>query len=128
MEQRELKFRSAHYNHDGTFSGFTYWGMIDLMGRKSEDSFAGPTMRSGTTRKKEDQYIGTKDANKKEIYEGDIIKCGDQHCVVVFGKKRLGFGYHFNYKTNWNTVDKFYSINGKDKVIGNIHENPELIK
>lgn len=126
MEQRELKFKVWDKEKKrmstpmGVAANFITWndGDVDmpvLFAEAKSDRFIFL------------QYIGKKDTNKKEMYEGDIIPCGKQNCIIVFGKVRLGFGYHFNYKTNWNTVDKFYSINGKDKVIGNIYENPELI-
>lgn len=126
MEQRELKFRSAHYKHDGTFSGFTYWGMIDLMGSHSEDSFAGPTSRNGTVRKFEEQYTGKKDCKGTEIYDGDIIE---------FDVREWGDDKSNIHVVSWDDEDGRWSWGGGltsdmeyRTVIGNIHENPELIK
>jgi len=82
------------------------------------------------------QYAGT--AN---IYEGDVIEKtvnGTKYRgAVIFGKKTLGFGikvkylYHTYFEENKEKklyTDKFYRLNSNDKVIGNIYENPELIK
>ena len=135
---RELKFRAwddlnkkwlMGYEYP-SLGGFSLTGESILFGEWGNcfDKFI--FEREG--RKKEhliiEQFINKSDKNGKPIYEGDIIKCGEQNCIVVFGKVTLGFGYHFEYKTNWNKTSKFYRINGKDEVIGNIHENPELIK
>lgn len=75
-----------------------------------------------------EQYTGIKDTNGKEIYEGDIVTlCGewedienDDCQVVTFsgGCFRIGDGYESEagrYLEDW-------------RVIGNIHENPELLE
>lgn len=81
------------------------------------------------------QYTGLKDENGKEIYEGDILECYKNRGVVVFEDmedaafecvfiedylegKRQGEFMIFG--------ENFFSV--KSKIIGNIFENPELLK
>ncbi len=77
-----------------------------------------------------EQYTGLKDKNGKEIYEGDIVKSG-MNCKNEW--------IEYNAIIKWDDIFGMWiqyicEINDEQmmdvpcEVIGNIHENPELLK
>jgi len=75
------------------------------------------------------EFTGLKDKNKKAIYEGDIIQYSDTDKGIIQGKILSQQGC-FMLKISPETV-KPYPLFILDiaqfEVIGNIHDNPELI-
>lgn len=82
-----------------------------------------------------EQFTGLYDKNGKEIYEGDIVNHGDNFpSVVKYDEKECAFRL-FEDKPKYARGYRFYprdhEINAYTspiEIIGNIHENPELVK
>jgi len=73
------------------------------------------------------QYTGLKDKKGVEIYECDVIKFGGEVCFVVFENGRFLLKGDTRSYAMWSHInDK--KVNNGIEIIGNIYENPELIK
>lgn len=85
-----------------------------------------------------EQYIGRKDCKRtkefpegQEIYEGDIVKCKTQvghikfdYCTVVYCSQYASYKCATNRDTFTGLTHHYENI----EIIGNKHENPELLK
>lgn len=97
----------------------------------AEDGHVIEIKNDGTTEYWKDRFIiefgtGLKDKNGKEICEGDIIRChGDDRFIapVIRHDNSGGFCWVSCYKE-----ECFIPESDEVEVVGNIHENPELLE
>jgi uncharacterized phage protein (TIGR01671 family) len=146
---REIKFRAWDLKHK-KWLDFDYpcdFHMNPLTGKIQEDmdnSCSDPECCGGPSpmwRDQEgyivEQFTGLHDKNGKEIYEGDIVRLGLGE--VVWDEEEAGFHLRWHDRrfrdARASIIQRhdghepiFANAKYSLEVIGNIHENPELLK
>lgn len=75
------------------------------------------------------QSTGLKDKNGKEVFIGDIVKCTRGCHHEVYLKKEYGGTFIGGMPAIYlKGIKEGYAWTGSEEIIGNIHENPELLE
>lgn len=127
---REIKFRALSISDGEWKHGHLCWN-TDFNTVIRDERGQDWTCKPGT----EGQYTGLKDRNGREIYEGDVIESHDSggspiRHVIEFdaSEGRFAACYLFNGHKDYPGSMRQAWLNEYAKaVIGNVHENPELL-
>ena len=113
---------------------FVYWGFID---DGYGESFVAPPFSISSVediKNSSEQCSGVKDKEGVYIYSGDIIEVAGNHRYIVQYSTEGEYDYELHYATfvlvrdgaDAFPFDEYAIVHGK--IIGNIHQNPELIR
>lgn len=123
---REIKFRGWHI----AFKKMFYNIRVSTESWQTEDTHFGGEHNTLM------QYTGLKDKNGKEVYEGDIVRCGTEDNIITaevgFEDGDDGDRFFSGFATKIIKVEE-YPEEGKPgwdddyrlEIIGNIYSNPE---
>ena len=73
------------------------------------------------------QFTGLTDKNGNKIFEGDILESDSERFVVDWDDEFSGF-YLTNVNPRYQGVAMFANVADDGYIIGNVHDNPELLK
>jgi uncharacterized phage protein (TIGR01671 family) len=122
---REIKFRGKHLNENEWYHGSLIVEDENNCTIVGNDFGEVPVIPETVC-----QFTGLLDKNGKEIYEGDIVTAElfNKQLVFVIREKQACW-YAEHKEPIWSyALTNILSRHTDCKVIGNIHDNPELIK
>ncbi len=131
---REIKFRAWNTGRRMKEGMYSWEEMIESLNSElspTKSLFAPfintPEFREGQWIKLM-QFTDLKDKNGKEIYEGDIVKVKTDYSTYISEVSFSDGGYAVFINDDKTVSGHFFHLPENREVIGNIYENPELLK
>ena len=124
--KREIKFRGKCSHCDA----WAYGSLVDFGEDEAPEIHGFDPYKVGEEEWREitvdrytvGQYTWLTDKNGREIWEGDIIECGRNRYVCEF----VEGGFEFRDLSDGRLILKAIVLHAH--IIGNIHDNPELLE
>ena len=134
---REIKFKGkresgewvcGHYYCDEVIVESTFSRTAHFIKRVSNGWFVEKEVDPETV----GQFTGSQDKEGKDIYAGDVVQAAHGKCLVKWNENRSAFMLY-------DLTDELYMMNMEPylarhvavygvEILGNIHDNPELVK
>jgi uncharacterized phage protein (TIGR01671 family) len=127
---REIKFRGKRIdNGEWVYGYYCFNGWTDKEKHLIIPDYASTLYGFEVIPETVGQYTGLKDRNGKEIYEGDMLTWS---CAAIPDKEVVifedgAFCVHSSID-NYQYFLGRHGLNFASEIIGNIHDNPELMK
>jgi len=121
--RREIKFRAW----DESRKTFAMFDLMDIGQTAHNEPVVARwlTLRGGEPI---EQFAGLHDRNGIEIYEGDILRDIDSGAIGYVDYNQSYYAFYEKTQVEGSERETQFDFQGLEyKVIGNIHENPELL-
>jgi len=136
---KDIKFRAFHKPSKKLFDVYCFTD-IEVMENSFDGVFTSETLPALRQDCELMQYTGLKDCDRKEIFENDIVEVEfddyysndfftiDENSIFTGKITFESFGYYVEFPDTYMSINDINTFNIKIKILGNIHQNPELLE